>query len=78
MSDRSTTWLTTEQIRKRERMRRTAVIAAMDAGDLPYEQRGRVRYARDVDVDKWEQSRLRNPTSTCTTVKIHPALAHLI
>jgi hypothetical protein len=52
-------WLSAEQIRKRERCRRQSVLDAMNCGQLPYEQRGRVRYARTVDVERWELDRLR-------------------
>ena len=51
-------WLSVEQIRKRERMRRERVIEAMEAGELPYERRGRIRYARLSDVIAWEECRL--------------------
>lgn len=51
-------WLTVEQIRKQQRMRRETVVQAMLSGALPYEQRGRVRYARVSDVEAWEQARL--------------------
>ncbi len=51
-------WLTVEDIRKMQRMRRTTVIEAMECGDLPFEQRGRIRYARLCDVITWEQKRL--------------------
>jgi len=54
-------WLTVEQIRKQQRMRRERVIEAMLSGELPYEQRGRIRYARVCDVEVWEQSRLTSP-----------------
>lgn len=67
-------WLTVEDIRKQQRMRREAVVAAMLAGELPYEQRGRVRYARVSDVKAWEESRLcakRNPMP----LMLHPDLA---
>ena len=33
-------WLSVEQIRKQQRMRRETVVAAMQSGQLPYEQRG--------------------------------------
>lgn len=56
-------WLSVEQIRKRERMRRTRVILAMESGDLPYEQRGRIRYARLCDVVRWQEQRLRQTHS---------------
>ena len=51
-------WLSLEQIRKMQRMRRTTVIAAMESGELPFERRGRIRYARLCDVLLWEQRRL--------------------
>jgi len=67
-------WLTVEDIRKQQRMRRESVIAAMLSGDLPYEQRGRIRYARISDVEKWEQSRLKSPTKPAPML-VHPDLA---
>lgn len=54
----ATVWLTVEQIRKMQRMRRERVIEAMSSGELPYERRGRIRYARLSDVKAWEESRL--------------------
>lgn len=54
-----TVWLSVEQIRKRERMRRERVIEAMLSGALPFEQRGRARYARICDIIRWEESRIR-------------------
>lgn len=51
-------WLSVDQIRKMQRMRRERVVEAMLSGELPYEQRGRIRYARDCDVEAWELSRL--------------------
>ncbi len=54
-------WLTVDQIRKMQRMRREAVLDAMQSGELPYEQRGRIRYARLTDVLEWEQRRLTKP-----------------
>jgi hypothetical protein len=51
-------WLSVDQIRRMQRMRRQTVIDAMDAGDLPFEQRGRIRYARLSDVLLWEERRL--------------------
>ncbi len=69
-------WLSCEEIRKQQRCRRQAVLTAMETGQLPYEQRGRVRYARVCDVEKWELSRLHsNPDPS--SVRIHPALVHL-
>lgn len=66
-------WLTVEQIRKQQRMRRETVVAAMLSGELPYEQRGRIRYARVSDVAAWEESRLTRPAPT-EAVWIHPDL----
>ncbi|MEO1009571.1 MAG: hypothetical protein AAFX79_13495 [Planctomycetota bacterium] len=62
-------WLSVEQIRKRERMRRERVIEAMEAGELPYERRGRVRYARLSDVIAWEERRLRTPETTSGSIR---------
>jgi len=56
-----TRWLSLEQIRKMQRMRRETVISAMESGELPYERRGRVRYARLSDVLLWEERRLARP-----------------
>ena len=68
-------WLTVEDIRKQQRMRREAVVAAMLAGELPYEQRGRVRYARVSDVEAWEASRIRTAGTPTTTLLLHADLA---
>ena len=67
-------WLTVEDIRKQQRMRRDAVVAAMLAGELPFEQRGRIRYARVTDVLAWEESRLSRDRST-KLLLVHPDLA---
>jgi hypothetical protein len=75
MNDDSPRWLTTEQIRKQQRCGRQTVLKAMDSGELPFEQRGRVRYARVVDVIRWEEKRLRKPEMV--ERKILPELAHL-
>gem|GEM_PF-1364304 len=66
-------WLSVEQIRKQQRCRRSVVITAMESGALPYEQRGRIRYARICDIEAWEQSRLKAPQAT-TSTHIHPDL----
>ncbi|RIK66072.1 MAG: hypothetical protein DCC65_10635 [Planctomycetota bacterium] len=71
-----THWLSVEQIRKMQRMRRQTVIQAMEAGELPYERRGRIRYARLSDVQLWEERRLSQP-NTPTTHVICPELADL-
>ena len=67
-------WLTVEDIRKQQRMRRETVIAAMLAGELPFEQRGRIRYARITDVLAWEESRVARDSST-EHLLVHPELA---
>ena len=69
-------WLSVNQIRKTQRMRRETVIRAMESGELPFERRGRIRYARLSDVLAWEERRL-SPPSTRTTFTIHPDLADL-
>ena len=67
-------WLTVEDIRKQQRMRRETVLKAMLAGELPFEQRGRIRYARVSDVEAWEESRLSRRTKP-TSMLVHPDLA---
>lgn len=52
-------WLSVDQIRKMQRCRRETVVEAMLRGELPFEQRGRIRYARLSDVIRWEERRLR-------------------
>ncbi len=69
-------WMTVDQIRKQQRMRRERVLAAMLSGELPYEQRGRIRYARVCDVEAWEFRRLTNAPEP-STCEIHPALLDL-
>jgi len=56
-------WLSVEQIRKMQRMRRESVLEAMRCGELPFEQRGRIRYARLSDVVAWEEQRLTEPAT---------------
>ena len=72
-----TRWLSLEQIRKQQRCRRSVVIAAMESGDLPYERRGRIRYARICDVEAWEQARLTKP-QTASSGEVHPDLAEFL
>ncbi|UYV12363.1 MAG: hypothetical protein NCW75_13825 [Phycisphaera sp.] len=62
-------WLSVEQIRKRERMRRERVIEAMEADELPFERRGRVRYARLSDVIEWGERRLSTADSQEQTLR---------
>jgi hypothetical protein len=68
-------WLTVEEIRKQQRMRRNAVVAAMLAGELPYEQRGRIRYARITDIQAWEESRISRESKSTKHLLVHPDLA---
>lgn len=71
-----THWLSLDQIRKMQRMRRQTVIAAMESGELPYERRGRIRYARLSDVLLWEERRLAGEAPP-STHRIDPDLADL-
>jgi len=66
-------WLSLHQISKMQRCRRETVIDAMQRGELPYEQRGRIRYARLSDVIAWEERRLR-PDYTPVRGNVHPSL----
>jgi hypothetical protein len=70
-------WLRVEQIRKQRRMRRKTVIATMLCGELPYEQRGRIRYVRVSDVEAWEERRLDNPRPSAA-VEVHPSLLEFL
>ena len=56
-----------------QRMRRQTVARAMETGELPYERRGRIRYARLADVLAWEERRLAC-SSTISTRPIDPDL----
>lgn len=69
-------WLSVEQIRKMQRMRRQTVLSAMESGELPYERRGRICYARLSDVLLWEERRLRG-VATPSRRRIAPELADL-
>ncbi|MCG3126033.1 MAG: hypothetical protein CHACPFDD_00861 [Phycisphaerae bacterium] len=69
-------WLSLEQIRKMQRMRRATVIAAMESGELPYERRGRIRYVRLSDVFLWEERRLAGEAPP-SDHRIDPDLADL-
>lgn len=69
-------WLTVNEIRKMQRMRRETVLEAMESGELPFEQRGRIRYARLSDVLLWEERRLAG-TFRQSTFEIDPAFADL-
>lgn len=71
-----TRWLSLDQIRKMQRMRRETVIAAMESGELPFERRGRIRYARLSDVLLWEERRLAGEAPP-STHRIDPDLADL-
>lgn len=70
-------WLTVEEIRKMQRMRRETVIQAMESDELPFEQRGRVRYARLSDVLLWEERRLAG-TARQSSRTIDPDFADLV
>ena len=70
-------WLSANEIRKQQRMRWENVLAAMLSGELPYEQRGRIRYARVSDVRAWEERRLPN-ASAHAVVDIHPELLEFV
>jgi hypothetical protein len=69
-------WLSVEQVRKMQRMRRETVLAAMRTGELPFERRGRICYARLSDVVAWEERRLKSETKPSRCF-IHPDLAGL-
>src|SRR5688500_9030714 len=56
-------WLSANQIRKQQGCSYKFVIQAMNSGELPFEQRGRVRKSRDIDVIEWEEKRLANQAS---------------
>jgi hypothetical protein len=56
-----------------QRCRRETVKLAMDNGELPFEQRGNIRYARLSDVIRWEERRLR-PDVEPVRGLIHPEL----
>ncbi len=70
-------WMTVEQIRIQQRMRRQTVVQAMLSGALPYEQRGRIRYARVSDVEAWEQARLAGQCQP-TKLRVHRALGDFV
>jgi len=69
-------WLSVDQIRKMQRIRRETVVEAMLQGELPFEQRGRIRYARLSDIIAWEERRLRKDKPVVRGL-VHPDLAHL-
>jgi len=70
-------WLSLNQIHKMQRCRRETVIEAMQRGELPFEQRGRIRYARLSDVIAWEERRLR-PDIEPVRGLIHPELEEFV
>ena len=55
-------------------MRREQVVEAMLSGELPFEQRGRIRYARLTDVLAWEERRLARDAEPLAGL-VHPDLA---
>ena len=69
-------WLSVEQVRKMQRMRRETVLDAMRAGELPFERRGRICYVRLSDVVAWEERRLKSEAKPSRCF-IHPDLAGL-
>lgn len=70
-------WLSVEQVRKMQRMRRDTVLRAIRTGDLPFEKRGRITYVRLSDVIAWEERRLK-PDEKRSSGLVHPDLAGLI
>ncbi len=70
-------WLSVEQVRKMQRMRRETVINAMLSGELPYEQRGRIRYIRLSDVLAWEERRTRRQPEP-QMLPVHPDLVQFL
>lgn len=70
-------WLSVNQIRQMQRCRRETVVEAMLRGELPFEQRGRIRYARLSDVIRWEEQRLR-PDAERVSGLIHPDLQEFV
>ncbi len=70
-------WLSVNQIHKMQRCRRETVVDAMLRGELPFEQRGRIRYARLSDVIAWEERRLR-PDVQPVRGLIHPDLEEFV
>lgn len=69
-------WLSVDQIRKMQRCRKEAVLDAMHRGELPFEQRGRIRYARLSDVIAWEERRLARDRPAVRGL-VHPDLEDL-
>lgn len=70
-------WLSVDQVRKMQRMRRQTVHAAMQSGELPFERRGRICYIRLSDVVAWEQRRVTQDPQARTCL-IHPDLVGLL
>jgi hypothetical protein len=67
-------WLSVDQVRKMQRMRRETVHDAMQSGELPFERRGRICYIRLTDVVAWEERRLQAKVKPMRCL-IHPDLA---
>lgn len=70
-------WLSLEQIRKMQRCRRETVLNAMLRGELPFEQRGPIRYARLTDVIRWEERRLSRESEPVRGL-VHPDLEEFV
>ena len=54
-----------------------SVLAAMLSVELPFEQRGRIRYARECDVRAWEEKRLKRGPAP-RLCEIHPDLLRYV
>lgn len=65
-------WLSVNQIRQMQRGRRETVKLAVDIGELPFEQRGRIRYARLFDVIRGEERRLQPGAEPFAECGHHP------
>jgi excisionase family DNA binding protein len=70
-------WLSVEQVRKMQRMRRETVKRAIRNGELPFERRGRIIYIRLSDVLTWEEKRIGQRAEKRKTL-IHPDLKRLL
>lgn len=77
MHQQTSQWLSVNQIRKQQRMRRETVVTAVLSGELPFEQRGRIRHARLSDVSAWDERRLSKPPEA-REVWIHPDLREFL
>jgi hypothetical protein len=69
-------WLSVDQVRKMQRMRRETVLEAIADGELPCEKRG-ICYIRLSDVVAWEEKRLQRKASPSKD-RVHADLRHLL